>query len=307
MIPERLEIRLESKNKSVDWRDRASLRIQAYLSSDAFPDNTLVLNGNPVGSNCEKTYLELHLPDRESFAEMRDFLAYHLKQEDNVNRSTTLALNDGTAQNVWAGSRSSKPNQIDELTLAADHERISFGTLAQMCPDIRFHEVETEDGPQDRRNAERLLTFLDELSPSTTADERALHLHDGELVDRCVPQYENGEYQEALRLAGQIMEERIRELAPASLAEENGHDLINAALTPENGSIELSSRNGEQEGLKQLFDGAYLSIRNPLSHRTVDTEEDRYLDELDAMQARNALHLFDYLLTALDRYHDPSE
>jgi len=95
-------------------------------------------------------------------------------------------------------------------------------------------------------------------------------------------------------------------LAPELLAEENGHDLITAALTPEQGPIELSSQNGEQEGLKRLFDGAYLSIRNPLSHRTVDSEGDQYLDNLDAMQARNALHLFDYLLTALDRYHDAS-
>ncbi|QIO25569.1 TIGR02391 family protein [Haloarcula sp. JP-L23] len=306
MIPDEIEIWLESVNKSVKWRDRVSLHIQAYLSSDHFPDNTLILDGDPVGSNCEKTYLKLHFPSHESFAEMRDFIGYHLKQDDGIHRSTTLPLDSGTAQNTWAGSGSSEPHEIDELTLAANDERISFGVLGQMCPDIRFHEVETEEGPQDRRNAERLLSFLDELSPSTT-EEETVQLHDGELISRCVPHYERGEYQESLRLAGQIMEERIRELGPESLTEESGHDLINAALVPEHGLIELSSRNDEQQGLKQLFDGAYLGIRNPLSHRTVSANEERYLSRLDATQARNALHLFDYLLTLLDRYHDNSD
>ncbi|RLM33149.1 TIGR02391 family protein [Haloarcula sp. Atlit-120R] len=303
MTPDELEIWLESVNKSSEWRDKVSLYVQAYPSSDDFPDNTLILDGNPVGSNCERTYRKLHFPTSDSFAEIHDFIAYHLKQNDSIQRSTTLPLSGGTAQNIWAGSGSSDPNEIDEITLTADDERISFGAPGQMSPTIRYHEVETEDGPQDRRNAERLLTFVDELSSSMT-DSETVDLHDGELVDRCVPHYERGEYQEALRLAGQIMEERIRDLGPESLAEKSGHELITAALTPEDGSITLASHNGEQNGLKMLFDGAYQSIRNPLSHRTVDPDGDAYLDELDAKQARNALHLFDYLMTTLDRYHD---
>jgi len=169
MIPDELEIRLESVNNSVEWRNRVSLHIQAYLSSDYFPDNTLILDGDPVGSNCERTTLKLHFPSREPFAEIHDFITYHLKQDDGVHRSTTIPLDGGTAQNTWAGSRSSESGELDELTLAADHERISFGPLGQMSPDIRFHEVETEEGPQDRRNAERLLTIRSSLAENPVA------------------------------------------------------------------------------------------------------------------------------------------
>ncbi|MFC4359239.1 TIGR02391 family protein [Halobium salinum] len=171
-----------------------------------------------------------------------------------------------------------------------------------MNPSIRFHETADEDGPQDRKNGEKLLNFLDEVRQGAEKGNTIDSLHDGELIERCLPLFEQGKYPEAARLAGQILEERVDDVPIESLENFGGTNLMHQAFSPDGGPVRLASENSEQKGLMYLFAGAYLAIRNPLSHRTPDPERNRYLDQIDRNQSRNAIHTIDFLLTVLERY-----
>lgn len=305
MTSDQLEIRLESVNKSRDWDYRVNLRIVAYLQdTEYFSANTLIFDCDPVGSNCERTYLEVEFPDQEAIADIRQFLAHHLEKDDKIERSCRVPVINAKRVNTWAGRGRNEYTDFDHLNVMADSNRISFGALGNMTPDIHFYETATEEGPQDQRNGERLLAFFDEITEDTTRGA-GISLHDETLVDRCLPLFERGKYPEAARLAGQILEERTKELAPAN--EKDGAKLMRDVFSPEGGSLQIASDSGEQVGLMSLFAGTYQAVRNPLSHRTPDSDRERYLDDLDRIQTKNILHLSDYLLTTLERHRKKLE
>lgn len=301
MVSDRLEIHLESVNEKQDWEYETRLRIVAYLEeNESFNENTLIFDCDPVGSNYNRTYLKAEFPNKEAIANIRRFLVHHLDQNDDIERSRQVPVVNAKRVNTSARGGRREDEDFDYIRLMADSERISFGPLSTMTPDIQFYEKSTVDGAQDRRNAERLLDFFSEITKSTSK-KSDVSLHDKELTERSLPLFEDGKYPEAARLAGQILEERVNESVPESLADRSGADLIRRAFSPEGGPLQLASNNGEQKGIMSLFVGAYQGIRNPLSHRTPDSDGEKYLDGLDQIQTRNILHLVDYLLTTLER------
>lgn len=303
MASDRLEIGLKSTDKNRDWND-VDLRITAYITGDEhFNDNTLVFHGDPPGSNCERTYLQVEFPDQETIAEIHQFLSHHLQQDDGIERSRRVPVVDGERINTWATGRRGGTENMDYLTVSANSERISFGPLATMTPDIRFYETATEEGPQDQRNGERLLDFFEEIS-NNTIEPANVPLQDDELSERCLPLFNEKKYAEAARLAGQILEERVSEFAPEAKSDLEGAKLMREVFSPDGGSLQIASDGGEQTGLMSMFAGSYQAIRNPLSHRTPDPNRERYLDDLDRIQTKNILHNIDYLLTTLERNLD---
>ncbi|MCG1001873.1 MULTISPECIES: TIGR02391 family protein [Halobacterium] len=302
MIPDRLETHLESVNYEPDWNHRVTLHITAFMShSGDFSPNTIIFNCDPLGSNYSRVVLEAEFEDRSQFGEIREFLVHHLKQDDQIHRSLELSLNNGVKTTTSHNGTVNRSEGLDELTIEANHERISFGPLGTMSPDIYYYEERDDSGDEDRRNAEELLAFFDEIRSSSEAELDSVPLHDGELVERCLPLFEQENYHECTRLAGQILEERVREIAPESLSDYGGSKLFREAFAPDNGEVQIASDSGEQSGIMAMFQGVYKGIRNPLSHRTPDPEGEEYLDGLDATQAMNILHIVDYLLTTLDR------
>lgn len=302
MLPDRLETYLVSVNKEPDWDHNVSLHITAFLSeSGDIPENTLRFNCDPVGSNYSKVFLEVEFEDRFQFGEIRDFLVHHLKRDDKVHRSLELPIKNSVKSTTSIGGDVNRSEDFDELIIEADHERISFGPLGTMSPDIYFYEERDGSGAKDNRNAEELLAFFDEIRPSPEADLDSVPLHDGELVERCLPLFEQEKYHECARLAGQIMEERVQKITPDSLSNFGGSKLFREAFAPDGGVIQIASDTGEQEGIMTIFQGVYKAIRNPLSHRTPEPDGDKYLDDLDATQTMNILHMVDYLLTTLER------
>jgi hypothetical protein len=300
MTADRLEIRLNSVNENADWDNEVRLRIVAYLDgNESFNQNTLIFDCDPVGSNCERSYLEVEFPNQEAIAKIRQFLSRHLEKDDAIERTCQISVVDAKRINTWAGGRRNRDENFDYLTVMADSDRISFGALGNMTPDIRFYKTATKEGSQDQNNGEQLLTFFDEIIEDTTRVS-GVSLQDEALVNRCLPLFERGEYPEAARLAGQILEERTKALAPES--QKGGAKLMRDVFSPEGGSLQIASDNGEQVGLMSLFAGTYQAIRNPLSHRTPDSEGERYLDDLDQTQTKNILHLSDYLLTTIERH-----
>jgi uncharacterized protein (TIGR02391 family) len=303
MNSDQLEIRLRSITERPDWEYEVTLRIVAYLEeSDEFGPNTFIFYCDPMGNNCSRTYLKVEFPNPEAIASIQQFLSHHLQKDDKIERTCRVPVVDGERANTWDRGSRNKIEGITELQVMADSERISFGPLGSMTPDIRFHERATkEGGPQDQRNGHRLLNFFEEVIESQTG-YRSVTLHDDELVNRCLPLFKDEKYPEAARLAGQILEERVTDFAPESHADFGGAKLMRETFSPDGGPLQIASDGGEQAGLMSLFAGTYQAIRNPLSHRTPERDRERYLDDLDEIQTRNILHIADYLLTTLERH-----
>ena len=303
-MPDSMETRLESVDKSSDWTTKVSLGLYAYLSeSEYFDENTLVFDCNPEGSNYNRAYLEVSFANTQIIENVRDFIAYHLSNNTTIKRSLDVPVEDGHfVLSVAGSSERNESDNFDEITIRANNSRIEFGGPAAMTPYIYTYELAKEGEPQDDNNSTQILNFLEEVIGNDKASSGTVELNDNELISRCLPKYKRGEYSDAARLAGQILEERVKTVAPESVADLTGAKLMKQAFNPDEGPIQMADEAGEQEGIMFLYAGTYQAIRNPLSHRTPNPEKERYLDNLDQVQTRNILHLVDFLLMSLDQY-----
>jgi hypothetical protein len=92
-----------------------------------------------------------------------------------------------------------------------------------------------------------------------------------------------------IREAGVVLEERLRAASGCS-SKLYGVDLVEAALSVDRGVLVFSPHTGEQDGVKNLYKGAYQFIRNPVMHRLIEYREDT---------ARLFIRLIDSLLQLL--------
>jgi uncharacterized protein (TIGR02391 family) len=92
---------------------------------------------------------------------------------------------------------------------------------------------------------------------------------DNELLHRCANLLHLGAYDEAVRSAFVLLEERLREM----LGEESmtGSNLANAAFNAKDGPLSkhLGKNISEREGLRELYSGAFKAFRNPSAHSAV--------------------------------------
>lgn len=92
-----------------------------------------------------------------------------------------------------------------------------------------------------------------------------------------------------VRESGVVLEERLRAASGCS-HQLYGVDLVEAALSVDRGVLVFSAHTGEQDGVKNLYKGAYQFIRNPVMHRLIEYREDT---------ARLLIRLTDSLLQLL--------
>lgn len=130
----------------------------------------------------------------------------------------------------------------------------------------------------------RLRHFLDE--------ETGL---DDELVRRCGHLIHLGAFDEAVRSAFVLLEDRLRQ----SVGEEgmSGVQLVNKAFSPKGGVLStiLGSNEAEREGMREIFSGAFKLFRNPTAHGVVGYE---------ANEGRAIIGFVDLLLGILKRAED---
>jgi uncharacterized protein (TIGR02391 family) len=92
---------------------------------------------------------------------------------------------------------------------------------------------------------------------------------DDDLVQRCANLLHLGAYDEAVRSAFILLEERLREM----MGEDGmtGTNLANAAFNTKDGPLakHLGSNPSEREGLRELYSGAFKVFRNPSAHSAV--------------------------------------
>ena len=99
-------------------------------------------------------------------------------------------------------------------------------------------------------------------------------------------------YINAIRSAGVVLEERLRNTMGGVGASEYGTALVDLALRKESGRLVISEHPAEQEGVHMLFRGAVQFVRNPPMHKKL-----RYTES----EAWGAVGLIDYLLLLLQQ------
>jgi uncharacterized protein (TIGR02391 family) len=92
---------------------------------------------------------------------------------------------------------------------------------------------------------------------------------DEELMQRCGHLIHVGAFDEAVRSAFVLLEERLREAVNGE--QMTGTQLANYAFNPANGPLakHLGHSQSEREGLRELYSGAFKLFRNPTAHGVV--------------------------------------
>ena len=127
--------------------------------------------------------------------------------------------------------------------------------------------------------------------PGTLPPEH--RIADEELRNDCAELLENKKfYINAIRSAGVVLEERLRNTMGGVGASEYGTALVDLALKKESGGLVISEHSAEQEGVHMLFRGAVQFVRNPPMHKKL-----RYTES----EAWGAVGLIDYLLLLLQQ------
>ena len=93
---------------------------------------------------------------------------------------------------------------------------------------------------------------------------------DDELLRRCGPLIHMGKFDEAVRSAFVLLEERLRKAVDKEGM--TGSQLANYAFSPDKGPLakHLGQSQSEREGLRELYSGAFKLFRNPTAHSVVD-------------------------------------
>ena len=115
---------------------------------------------------------------------------------------------------------------------------------------------------------------------------------DEELMRRCGPLIHMGKFDEAVRSAFVLLEERLRKAVNDEGS--TGTRLANLAFNPTNGPLAkyLGSNQAEREGLRELYSGAFKLFRNPTAHSLVG---------YSAAEGKAIIGLVDLMLTMLKR------
>jgi hypothetical protein len=187
-----------------------------------------------------------------------------------------------------------RPEHIeDELGLAE----------SEVQDEIKSLLARVEQVLRDRQQAlERLTEENQKLHAELVALQAALQegrevphrrIVDEELRRDCEKLLENREYYiDAIRRASVVLEERLSKAIKGTGAEKNqyGASLVRYALARDTGKLVISDIPNEQDGVFQLFSGAFAFVRNPPAHKKVQYTE---------LEAWQTISLIDYLLLLL--------
>jgi len=160
-----------------------------------------------------------------------------------------------------------------------------------------------EQALRDQQQAVERLTEENQKLQAEVADlQSALHgkyqashrrIVDEELRNDCAELLENRKYYiDAIRRASVVLEQRLRKAVEGTEVEklQYGVSLVRYALAKDTGKLVISDIPNEQDGVFQLFNGAFAFVRNPPAHKKVQYTE---------LEAWQTINLIDYLLLLL--------
>jgi uncharacterized protein (TIGR02391 family) len=155
---------------------------------------------------------------------------------------------------------------------------------------------------EQQRAVERLTRENEDLQAQLAALQAALEVQQGiphrqivdeELRSDCAEFLANeNTYIDAIRRASVVLEQRLRKAIEGTETRQPtyGAGLVKAALEKDNGKLVLSDVSNEQDGVYQLFSGAFAFVRNPPAHKKIQYTE---------LEAWQTINLIDYLLSLL--------
>ena len=94
-----------------------------------------------------------------------------------------------------------------------------------------------------------------------------------ELYDLVNDLLDEDQYESAVMAAFKYLDAHMQKLLKVSAHKYYGEDLVNYALAPNSGILQLDTHQNEQVGLRNLFSGAYAYFRNPTAHRLIEYDE----------------------------------
>lgn len=120
---------------------------------------------------------------------------------------------------------------------------------------------------------------------------------DVELLNRCGEFLRIGKYDEAVRNAFILLEERLRTAAGKEKENMTGTQLANFAFGAANGPLAkiLGNNDNEKEGLREIYSGAFKLFRNPTAHGVVG---------YDRIEGKSIIGFVNLLLRLLDKIGD---
>lgn len=287
-----VEIELTSQEEAPNHPYNLSTTITAFLtSSGAFDKNTLSFDCDPIGNNYRRTYLRVTFDDWSTVTKIRDFLAHHFSDMQDTSRTITVPVENGYFSLTPFDRPGKESEGFDFLKIRASGTRIEFGSFANMNPYIFTYENYEDDEPQDENNAEKLLSFLNEITaehpisrPATTGEQGM----NGE-VHRLFNQYSvttqlnaigNSEdqiqqdYQKAVReFKDQEYNDAVRDIGRASetLIESLCNDVYKDGEIPDNMAGRLNKLDNTEDGLPSYIGKTVAPawwLRNKANHPT---------------------------------------
>jgi len=129
------------------------------------------------------------------------------------------------------------------------------------------------------------------------------HIHE-RIPTKCLDRMANADHAGVVQAAGAALATQLEEKAPPEITERarNASDLTNQMFAGDAPEFRWGFNSGEQEGIHQLYSGAFKTLRNPASHDRGDPDRNRFLDDIDKRDALDTLCLFNFLVRRLETY-----
>lgn len=225
----------------------------------------------------------------------------------------------------FRGTTASDEIQYLEFSVSADAIRIQgFNPAGEpvegavtIPPTERVNDGEADDFSYFRRIHSILEIFLaghdedsaDILEVTDRLVHPETHLHPG-VPEECLQRLDQGDYKGVIQKAGETLEEKLKDETSAEILEtvDNPPNIVDQMFSNNvDRGVQWGYKPAEQDGIKYLYKGAFLALRNPTSHPRGDPERNRYLDDISRQDAIDSLCLFNFLMRRLDIYDDTLE
>jgi hypothetical protein len=298
MHQDEIEVSLKSSEPAGEYNFEVELEITAYFRDNGtFDGNTLSFHCDPIGTNYRTSFLQVTFDDWSKVVGIRDFLAECFADDITSRRTLSVGVEDGVASITPFHKPPREQEELDEITIQVEGERIEFYRSGSVYPYIFTYEEKIDGEPQDRNTADKLLNFFDEIiSLHPDFDPAGDDLENPE-VGPLFNQYRVEEllteivttdddlysdYQKAVReFEDEEYADSIRDLGRAAeiLVEVIALDMCDEDDLPDNVAGRLNKLDKSTDGLPS-FIGKAISpqwwLRNKVSHANTyeATEED---------------------------------
>lgn len=261
------------------------------------------------------TKLQLDRLDIQTVEMIQSRLGEWLQESRDDERSLETPPVDG----IYQGNSEEKEVRRLQVEITRNGLRIlalSSGG-APVTNAVRIPSTETvhDDEIRDCKYLERLYSLLEIFLAGVEQEGQDVvratryllnpdtHLH-GDLHSECLERLEIDDHRGVIQGAGTALEEMLEREASNDLVSDcqTTSDLATQAFREQDPEFQWGYRNAEQRGLMYLYTGAFLALRNPLSHPRGDSRRNRYLDDMDERDALDILCFFNFLMRRLETY-----